>query len=269
MTTQYQQPTIALYHRFLDAMNTADFEEIAKVIDPSFEDHHPGFDIHGLPAYQAALRDACDALQIQGELLETIAIDDKVITRVRLTGKHVGTAIGMPPTGKPVTWTTTEIWRIADGKLVERWAQDDLLGLREQLSEATENVKLVQRVSEAVNARRYDDLDELFAPSFTDRNPAWTVTDLTELKGIIRAAHEGLDFIAHLDDIYPAEGGKVVIHITFTGRHIAPFLGQQPTGRAVIWTSIEVYRIEHGQVAERWVQADTTGLMRQLGVPLP
>lgn len=260
---------IALYNRFLQALNAADDKVIEDVIDPKFEDHHPGFEVHGLESYQAALKSAHKALQLKGELEEIMAVDNKVITRVQLTGRHIGIIMDAPPTGKPVTWTTTEIWRIADGRFVERWAQDDLLGLRSQLLQDAENVQLVHHISEAVNTHRYDALDEMFAPNFVDHNPAWIVRNLEELKGIIRAVNQTLDFTAHLDQIYAAEGGKVVIHITFTGRHIAPMFGQEPTGKQVKWTSLEVYRIENGKVVERWVQADTAGIMRQLGVALP
>lgn len=269
MTTTENQTNIALYQRFLKALNDANYDELAEVIDSLFADHHPGFEIDGIKSYLDAVRDAHTTLKINCEPEEVIAVNDKVITRVRLTGEHVGTVLGVPATGRRVSWTTTEIWRIANGRLVERWAQDDLLGLREQLSVDADNIALVRRISEVVNARRLEEMDELFADSFVDRNPAWTVTDLGQLKGIIKAAHEALDFTAHLDDIYAADGGKVVLMITFTGRHVGRFFGKEPTGKEVTWTSIEVYRVEGGKVVERWVQADTAGLMSQLGVELP
>jgi predicted ester cyclase len=128
---------------------------------------------------------------------------------------------------------------------------------------------VTRRVSEVVNTRQYDAIDELFGEHFVDHNPAWNVQSLEELKGIIRAAHEALDFTANLDGLFPAGNDKVVMLITFTGRHIAPFFGIEPTGKEVTWTSTEVYRLEDGKVVERWTQADTTGLMAQIGVPLP
>ncbi|WP_030167975.1 ester cyclase [Streptomyces sp. NRRL S-813] len=259
----------ALYERFLKAFNSQDYDTVADVIGADFEDHHPGFDVHGRDSYLQALRTAHETLRIHGELAEAVEAGDRVVTRVRLTGRHTGPVFGIPATGKEVTWTTTEIWRVADGRLVERWAEDDLLGLRDQLSADAANVALISKLNDVVNERRYDDMDELFAPGFIDNNPAWSVQDLEELKGIIAAAHEALDFTSHHDLIYASDGGKVTIHITFRGRHAGEFFGRPPTGKAVEWTSIEVYRIEHGKITERWVQADTTGLMRQLGVPLP
>ncbi|WP_328537683.1 ester cyclase [Streptomyces sp. NBC_00344] len=263
------QPGVELYKRFLTAFNDADYETVSAVIGQDFQDHHPGFEIEGLEAYLDALRGAHKSLEVHAELDEALVSGDKVITRVTLTGTHQGPALDLPATGREVRWSTTEIWRVEDGELVERWAQDDLLGLRAQLSSDAENVAVVQRVSDAVNERRYDDLDELFGPTFRDNNPAWSVESLTELKEIIRAAHEGLDFTVHLDALYAAAPDRVIMHITFRGRHIAPFFGQEPTGKEVQWTSLEVYRLENAKVVERWVQADTTGLMRQLDVPLP
>jgi predicted ester cyclase len=95
------------------------------------------------------------------------------------------------------------------------------------------------------------------------------VNSLEELKGIIRAAHGALDFTANLDALYAAGPDRVNMHITFTGRHVKPFFGIEATGKEVTWTSLEVYRMANNKVVERWVQADTAGLMVQLGVPLP
>lgn len=135
--------------------------------------------------------------------------------------------------------------------------------------EDARNVALITKLNDVVNERRYDDMDELFDPAFIDNNPAWSVSSLAELKKLLAEAHEAMDFTSHHDLIYPADDGKVVIHITFSGRHVRPFMGQEPSGKALRWTSIEVYQIKDGRIAERWVQADTTGLLAQLGVPLP
>ncbi|MFE9747300.1 ester cyclase [Saccharothrix saharensis] len=132
-----------------------------------------------------------------------------------------------------------------------------------------QHVLAIRTLNDVVNERRYDDMDELFAPGFVDNNPAWSVRDVAELKKLLAEAHEAMAFTSHHDLIYPAGDDKVVIHITFTGRFVKDFLGQRATGEPITWTSIEVFRFEHGRIAERWVQADTAGLLRQLGVPLP
>lgn len=267
--TNPQQDAADVYRTFLQAFNDADYDTVKAVIAPDFVDHHPGFEINGIDSYLEALRNAHATLAIHGELLDILPSDDKVVTRVLLTGVHQGRVLGVEATGRSAQWETTEIWRVVDGVFTERWATDDLLGLKAQLTQDEANVAVVQRVSDAVNAHRYDDLDELFGESFVDHNPAWNVESLQELKGIIVAAHEALDFRANLTGLYPADGQRVIMHIDFTGRHVGPFFGIEPTGKEVSWTSVEVYRLEDGKVVERWTQADTAGLMAQLGVPLP
>ena len=44
-------------------------------------------------------------------------------------GTREGEFIGIAPTGKQVSWTGITIDRIEDGKIVESWADWDLLGL--------------------------------------------------------------------------------------------------------------------------------------------
>jgi predicted ester cyclase len=132
-----------------------------------------------------------------------------------------------------------------------------------------DNVALIRRLNDVVNERRFDAMDPLFAPDFVDHNPAWSARDLSELKEVIRSAQQALEFTSNQDLIYPAAGGRVVIHITLSGHHVKKFFGREPTGKAVSWTSIEVYRIVDRQIAERWVQADRAGLLAQLGVPIP
>lgn len=264
-----ERSAAALYQHFLKAFNDRDIDDVAEIIDQDFKDHHPGFNVNGAKSYLEALRKAYATLDLTASVDDIFESEDKVVTRVMLTGKHIGEVFGIQPTGRSISWTSTEIWRMSDGRFVERWAEDDLLGLRNQLTDDSANVALITKLNDVVNERRYDDMDELFAPDFVDNNPAWSVQNLSELKDIIRTAHEALDFTSHHDLIYAADGGKVVIHITFSGRHVKPFFDREPTGKAVRWTSIEVYRIVNRRIAERWVQADTTGLMAQLGVPLP
>lgn len=50
-----------------------------------------------------------------------------------LPGVHKGEFMGLPPTGKPITMTGIEIFRIENDKIVELWGEANLLGLMMQL----------------------------------------------------------------------------------------------------------------------------------------
>ena len=44
--------------------------------------------------------------------------------------------MGVPPSGKPAEWSAIHIFRVADGRLAERWSGVDAGGLLERLRSA-------------------------------------------------------------------------------------------------------------------------------------
>ena len=64
---------------------------------------------------------------------DIIAEGDKVVQRFTARGTHKGEFMGIPPTGKQVTITGIAIDRIAGSKIVENWANMDMLGMMVQL----------------------------------------------------------------------------------------------------------------------------------------
>jgi steroid delta-isomerase-like uncharacterized protein len=64
---------------------------------------------------------------------DQVAEGDKVVTRNTWRGTHQGAFLGIPPTGKQVVVTGIDITRWAGGKAVEHWANQDTLGLMQQL----------------------------------------------------------------------------------------------------------------------------------------
>jgi len=72
------------------------------------------------------------------------------------------------------------------------------------------------------------------------------------------------DFHVTVDDAI-AEGEKVVVRLTNRGTHHGEFLGISPTHREVTFTSIVIFRIGDGKIAERWGVLDMHGILQQLG----
>jgi predicted ester cyclase len=58
---------------------------------------------------------------------------DRLVVRHVFHGTHTGPLLGLPPSGKTVTVSGTDIYRIHDGKIAEEWAQPDLFGLLQQI----------------------------------------------------------------------------------------------------------------------------------------
>lgn len=53
---------------------------------------------------------------------DLVAEADRVAIRWTLRGTNTGPMFGQPPSGEPVEQTAIAIFRIADGKIAERWA---------------------------------------------------------------------------------------------------------------------------------------------------
>jgi len=65
--------------------------------------------------------------------VDAIAEGDRVVARYTVTGTHQGEFMGVPATGKKVSFSWITIYRIADGKIAEEWLLFDQLGLLQQL----------------------------------------------------------------------------------------------------------------------------------------
>jgi steroid delta-isomerase-like uncharacterized protein len=58
---------------------------------------------------------------------------DFVVGRWTATGTHTGSWAGLEPTGRAITFSAANIFRLENGKVVEIWNHRDDLGLREQI----------------------------------------------------------------------------------------------------------------------------------------
>ena len=66
-------------------------------------------------------------------LEDIIAEGDKVATRWTFEGTNSGAFQGMPATGKHVTFAGMNVWRVAEGKIVDNQGSFDQLGMLQQL----------------------------------------------------------------------------------------------------------------------------------------
>jgi steroid delta-isomerase-like uncharacterized protein len=79
----------------------------------------------------AVFTSAFPDLQLTTE--DLVAEGEKVAIRNTWRGTHQGAFQGVPPTGKYVTFTGTDLFRVEGGKIAEQWADLDALGLLQQL----------------------------------------------------------------------------------------------------------------------------------------
>jgi predicted ester cyclase len=136
----------ALIRRYFEAIDAACEAGNAEILDefvaPDFVTHNPPPDwvSRGLPPNREAgkhlFRVFAAAAPGYHVLEDLIADGDKVVGRITAYGTHEGELLGIPRTGKQIRMTGIVIWRIADGKIVEHWAEIDVMGLMQQLGGA-------------------------------------------------------------------------------------------------------------------------------------
>jgi steroid delta-isomerase-like uncharacterized protein len=126
----------ATLRRFVEEYwNKGNLAVVDEVFAPNFQDRNPfagaapdrGGLKQAITAYRAAFSD--QSLTID----DLIAEGDKVVWRWTHRGAHTGSLMGVPATGNPITFSGITMERFADGKIVERWSQVDLLGFMQQL----------------------------------------------------------------------------------------------------------------------------------------
>jgi predicted ester cyclase len=98
---------------------------------PDFIDHGaPPGTPRGPEAAKIAMRRLHSAMpDVWVTLDEVLAEGDRVAVRATWRGTHQGSLFGKAPSGRKVTVSGMVFWRVADGKIAERWATVDLNGL--------------------------------------------------------------------------------------------------------------------------------------------
>ena len=112
----------ALVLRFIDALNRGDIAAAAECFDAErYYSHAYEADLAGTWEQQkAAFRAKCWS-DVESERVAVLSEGDRVVVHSTFTGTHTGPFLGIAASGARVTMPSIEIWRIADGKIVEHW----------------------------------------------------------------------------------------------------------------------------------------------------
>jgi predicted ester cyclase len=88
----------------------------------------------GLPGVQAAVQAWVDAFADFHITLDSFVYEkDRMAPRITISGTHVGTFLGIPPTGKRIQIIDHPHYQLRDGKVIELWDLADVVSLLMQL----------------------------------------------------------------------------------------------------------------------------------------
>lgn len=125
----------ALVRRYRAIHNTNKLDALDEIVAKDLVSHNslpglpPGLE-GGKMAHFGFLESFPD---LQTTTEDLIAEGDKVVERYTARGTNKGSFMGAPPTGKKFETESMSIYRIADGKIVEHWGENDATGLMMQL----------------------------------------------------------------------------------------------------------------------------------------
>ncbi|MEU4996484.1 ester cyclase [Streptomyces sp. NPDC021622] len=122
-----------LLQHFVDMINTHDVSTMESHTHPDHIDHNPVVDdgIEPNRAFWAAVFTGFP--DMTADVQDQVAEGDRVAARIIYSGTHQGEFLGIPATGKPVTFQSIDIWRVQDGLLAEHWDQLDMGDIFRQL----------------------------------------------------------------------------------------------------------------------------------------
>ena len=88
-------------------------------------------DREGLKSFVQALHAALSDVQAT---VEHVLVDgDQLAFRWRITGTHTGEFLGIPASGNHVETTGNDVGAMREGKVAERWCEQDMLSLLTQI----------------------------------------------------------------------------------------------------------------------------------------
>jgi steroid delta-isomerase-like uncharacterized protein len=131
MSEQHKQ----LARRFVAAFAAGDVAALEEIVAEDVLDHNPA------PGQAAGRRGLLDAVAFYRAGFPDLAITverevaegDLVALYGTISGTNAGPMLGRPATGKRVAFVYLDLYRVADGRIVETWHVEDIAGMLRQL----------------------------------------------------------------------------------------------------------------------------------------
>jgi steroid delta-isomerase-like uncharacterized protein len=131
----------AVVERFAAALSAHDMAAFADLFAEDYVNHQRSAAAPAPPAgkspkqatlafFQARLTGVPD---LRVSIETSLAAGDKAAASFVYEGAHGGVYYGVAPTGRPMRFTSCDIFRVRDGRIAEHWGMGDIAGVLAQL----------------------------------------------------------------------------------------------------------------------------------------
>lgn len=116
---------------FQEVWNERRAETIQELMHPQVKAHTPSGEIHGPAAWKQRFWDPFVGAfsDIKLDIEDLVAEGDRVVVRWQASMRHTGGHIGVPETGRALSFPGISWIVVRDGKLVEGWDGWDFTGM--------------------------------------------------------------------------------------------------------------------------------------------
>jgi predicted ester cyclase len=123
-------------------------------------------------------------------------------------------------------------------------------------------------IEEGFNEGRLEVCDELASPALVEHQDfgpehARGAEGVKAVIASLRRAYS--DFHLEIEHL-AVDGDLVWLHMTGSGTHDGPFMGNGPTGRRMAIDVFDLIRVADGRMVEHWGVPDRLGALLQLGL---
>jgi predicted ester cyclase len=138
-TLQAQADQVAsnkeVVHRFVEIFESGNWDDLGQVIASDCVLHYPGgAEVNGLEAMKAGWGVFFGAMRdMRVTPIAEISEGDLLVDFYTFEATYEGDYMGQQISGVPIKYNQVEMMRIADGKIVEWWVENDRLWMSQQL----------------------------------------------------------------------------------------------------------------------------------------
>lgn len=129
---------------------------------------------------------------------------------------------------------------------------------------------LAERFAATLSAGDIGGFSDLFAETYVNHQksaaapPPAGVSPKQATVAFFKARLTAMPDLKVAVEVMVADADHVAASFVYSGTHKGTYFGVAPTGRALSFTSCDIFRIEKGRIAEHWGMGDIAGVMAQL-----